>query len=143
VLHDDRHRVSQVGHDHLDPETLHAIPGSFEHSIATRVGAAATRVSRPLANSAASALQTVRSRSACRALLEQKHDTAMDLSRPGEPQQVSFISGHEDPVILERELENLAIGASKSTAVANVDHINEFAFPQTLRDAWRQLLIEQ
>jgi hypothetical protein len=75
--------------------------------------------------------------------IEQKHDTAMDLSRPGEPQEVSHISGHEDSVILERELKNLAIGATKSTAVANVDHINGFQFSQTLRDAWRQLLIEQ
>jgi hypothetical protein len=75
--------------------------------------------------------------------IEKKHDTAMDLTRPGESQEVTHISGHEDSVILEREFKNLAIGATKSTAVANVDNVNGFELSQTLRDAWRQLLIEQ
>jgi hypothetical protein len=75
--------------------------------------------------------------------IEQKHDAAVDLSRPGKPQKVSHIPGHEDSIILERELKNLAIGATKATAIANVDHINGFELSQTLRDSWRQLLIEE
>jgi hypothetical protein len=44
VIHDDRHRVGQVGHNHLDLETQHAIPRALENSLAPRVGATAPRV---------------------------------------------------------------------------------------------------
>jgi hypothetical protein len=96
-------------------------------------------MSRPLANSAARRLQTLRSSSSCCAL----PNAPSSRNTIPQWQEVSHISGHEDSIIREREFKNVAIGATKSTTIANVDNIDGFEFSQTLRDAWRQLLIEQ